>query len=444
MSLLSFTPENPFCLQKQSLVIILALLLAFCYIQPAWADGPGDLDLTFNSTGIVTTSINSSVDIGDSITVQPDGKIVVAGSTRINTVDAFTVIRYNPDGSLDTQFNSTGIVTTPVENNAGRQSVAIQPDGKIVVAGRSSGAGFGHIAVVRYNPNGSLDTGFGSTGIVTTSVGTFARGVAVAITNQKIVVVGSSGSVDFCIVRYSDNGSLDPTFNGSGIVTTTIGALSAGQSVTIQSDQKIVVAGITNDGSNDDLAIARYNPDGSLDHDLNGTGIVTTPITFGNDIGYGVALQTNGKIAVVGETPVDGKPAIAVARYLVDGTLDTTLNGSGIVTTPIGQGSAAAGLVIQPDRKIVVGGVVVENGKSNVALVRYNVDGNLDTSFKHTGIVTTPVGLNNGIGRAIAIQPDGRLLVTGFSNDGAGGSDVVVVRYLGNHFDYLPVILKSN
>ena len=194
---------------------------------------PGDLDLTFGGTGKVTTTVgtNSSA-TGQGVAVQSDGKIVVAGSSQNSGFnDDFAVVRYNADGSLDTSFNGTGKVTTPIGTSDDfGYSVAMQSDGKIVVAGyvALNGQDFG---VVRYNTNGSLDTTFGGTGKVTTDFGGFDIGQSVAVQSDgKIVVAGSSGSTsgsNFALARYTANGILDTTFNSTGKVTTTVGTGSA-------------------------------------------------------------------------------------------------------------------------------------------------------------------------------------------------------------------------
>jgi uncharacterized delta-60 repeat protein len=189
-------------------------------------------------------------------------------------------------------------------------------------------------------------------------------------------------------------GTLDNTFGNGGIVITSINGRNDVTSMALQSDGKIVAAGKSYNGSNDDFAVVRYNTDGSLDTSSNGSGKVVTAIGLNNDKAYGVAVQDNGKIVVAGiwiNSAVRAK--IAVVRYNADDALDTSFNGTGIVTTDISAyNDFANGLVIQPDGKIVIGGFGQDPGADAFELVRYNSDGSLDVSLNSTGIVKTEVG----------------------------------------------------
>ena len=415
----------------------------------------GRLDPSFGGTGKVTTPIGSSGDYGNSVALQPDGKIVVAGSSVNSSTyhTEFAVARYNPDGSLDSSFGGTGKVTTPIGSfdDEGR-SVALQSDGKIVVAGYSYNGSDAEFAVVRYNADGSLDLSFGGTGKVTTPIGlSYADGYSVALQSDgKIVVAGDSDNgsdADFAVVRYNPDGSLDLSFGGTGKVTTPIGASHDwGRVVAIQSDGRIVVAGYSDGGSlsNEDFAVVRYLPDGSLDLSFGATGKVTTPITgSSSDYAYGVALQSDGRIVVAGYSlDYDGSSGedFALVRYHPDGSLDPSFGaGTGKVTTPIGeQDDQGYGVAIQPDGKIVVAGRSYVPGfdlfYTDFAVARYNPDGSLDTSFGTGGKVTTPIGVLWDDGSSVALQSDGQIVVAGSSFNGAsrygaGNFDFAVARY---------------
>ena len=210
---------------------------------------PGDLDLSFSGTGKVITAVTESHDLGASVLVQDNGKIVVAG-VSIAYGGMFALVRYNPDGTLDTSFNGTGKVTTPANSFDGG-SAALQKDGKVVVAGTSYAITGDDFAVIRYNPDGTLDTTFNGTGKVTTAVasgnGTDSASALALQSDGRILVAGKSsvgGHFDFALVRYNSDGSLDTTFNGTGIVTTDLGSDDEGAAdLVIQNDGKIVVAG---------------------------------------------------------------------------------------------------------------------------------------------------------------------------------------------------------
>ncbi|HXG85980.1 MAG TPA: FG-GAP-like repeat-containing protein [Pyrinomonadaceae bacterium] len=346
---------------------------------------PGDLDLSFGSGGKVITPIGSSFDYANSVAIQMDGKIVAAGYSQNGANADFAVVRYNTDGTLDTSFGGTGKVVTPIGSSSSyANSVAIQSDGKIVAAGYSRGV-TDDFAVVRYNTNGTLDTSFNGTGKVITQVGSsgdYAFSVAIQ-SDGKIVAAGSSSNgtkVDFAVVRYNTDGSLDTSFNGTGKVVTAVGSSSYAASVAIQSDGKIVAAGNSSanaNSTNADFAVVRYNPNGSLDTSFNGTGKVVTPIgSSSQDAAASVAIQADGKIVAAG----DSRGAdfnFAVVRYNTNGTLDTSFGGTGKVVTAVGsRGDRASSVAIQPDGKIVAAGRSSNGSDHDFALVRYLADSN--------------------------------------------------------------------
>jgi uncharacterized delta-60 repeat protein len=199
---------------------------------------------------------------------------------------------------------------------------------------------------------------------------------------------------DFALARYNADGSLDTSFDGDGKVTTAIGASTdVGYSVIQQADGKLVVAGYSWNGSNDDVALVRYNTDGSLDTGFDGDGKVTTAIGTGYDEGYSVIQQADGKLVVAGTSYNGSSNDFALVRYNADGSLDASFDGDGIVTTAIGAANDYAQSVIQQaDGKLVVAGYSHNGSDSDVALVRYNADGSLDTGFDGDGKVTTAIG----------------------------------------------------
>jgi uncharacterized delta-60 repeat protein len=199
----------------------------------------------------------------------------------------------------------------------------------------------------------------------------------------------SSGLFDIAVVRYNTDGSLDTSFDSGGIATTPIGSGDdEARAVGIQGDGKIVVAGWSEQSGTHDIALVRYNTDGSLDTSFNLDGKVTSPIGTGDDEAYGVAIQSNGKIIVVGRSESSGLFDIAVVRYNTDGSLDTTFDGDGIVTTPIGIGDDEAyGVAIQSDNKIVVTGRSEQGGTFDTTMVRYEV-----TSVSSSGGNADPGG----------------------------------------------------
>ncbi len=390
---------------------------------------PGSLDGDFDANGKVTTAIGSGAN-GQSVVIQPDGKIIVAGNSFNGTDNDFAVVRYNIDGSLDNSFSVDGIVTTDLAGNTDLAlSVAVQADGKIVVAGFTFNGTDHDFAVVRYNRDGTLDTTFGIAGIVTTDFAgksNAARSVAVQA-DGKIVVAGHSSNGterDFAVVRYNIDGSLDNTFSVDGIVKADFaGNNDIASSVAVQADGKIVVAGDSdnNNSGTHNFAVVRYNTDGTHDNSFGVAGKVTTAIGSSDNVnGSSVVIQPDGKIIVAGYSENGAALDFAVVRYNIDGSLDNSFDADGVVTTTFGSSAAGYSCAIQPDGKIIV----VGNSGTDFAVVRYNTDGTLDNSFGVAGIVTSAIG-SGAIGRSCAIQPDGKIVVAGQSD-----SDFAVARYI--------------
>ena len=383
----------------------------------------GSLDNTFGINGIVNNiSIGSVDDRASSLAVQPDGKILVAGYSNNGANADFAIVRHNSDGSLDDTFGIDGIVTTTIGiGNDYPQSIALQSDGKIVVAGYSIIGTNYDFVLVRYNSDGSLDNTFDTDGRVTTDIVTkhdFATSVVLQ-SDGKIVMAGYSGTganFDFALLRYNSDGSLDNTFDTDGIVTTHLGmGLDYANSVALQSDGKIIVAGSFYNGTNTDFAIVRYNSDGSLDNTFETDGIVTTTIGSANDIANSVALQSDGKIVVAGGAFIGTNTDFALVRYNSDGSLDNTFDTDGIVTTTIVIGyDIAKSVAVQADEKIVVAGFFNNGTNNDFAIARYNSNGSLDNTFDTDGIVTTDIGSFGAFANAIVLQSDGKIIVAGY------------------------------
>jgi uncharacterized delta-60 repeat protein len=413
---------------------------------PAQA-APGDLDISFGDDGRVTTRSCSRCDNeAFAMAIQPDGKIVAAGDSFLHFSDKFEVTRYRPSGRLDPTFGGDGIVTT----RFGRRSddtasaVAIQSDGKIVAVGSRRNRSRARFALARYAPDGTLDSTFGGDGKVTSQFARESDDVAAAAAIQadgRIVAVGSSflSHGQFALARYAPDGSLDSTFGGDGEVTTSFGPDDDAQplALAIQPDGKIVAVGFIRHSIFDtEFALARYNVDGSLDPTFDGDGKVTTHAE-GNDsdLAQGVAIQSDGKVLVVGltGTPEVERFRFALARYNTDGSLDPTFGGDGKVTTSFTARSSdlANAVAVQADGKIVAAGTTFRDidGLQKFALARYNPDGTLDSTFGVAGKVTTSFGKRTyDVASAVAIA-DGKIVATGASY-GFVHAKFALARYL--------------
>jgi len=417
--------QNLFKPKQALLALALALAPTLIYAQTQ----SGALDPGFGAGGKVTTDFGGSEGVS-SLALQPDEKIVAAGGAFINGSSAFALARYNRDGALDAGFGAGGEVTT---NFGGRYeratSVALQPDGKIVAVGQSVLGLFNDFALARYNSNGTLDASFGTDGKVITDFGVSAAANSVAVQpDGKIVVAGEAnidGNYEFAVVRYNSNGALDNSFGAGGKVTTDFGLLEQGfsyidsASLAIQWDGKIVVAGKTFIGGGFDIALARYNSDGTLDASFGAGGKVTTDLGGPNDGAFSVAVQADGKIVASGMANVARGLGFALARYNSNGTLDASFGAGGVVISDFGlltQGfsnAVAFAVAIRPDGKIVTAGRAFINGDFHSALARYNSDGALDTSFGADGKVTNIFGGESEGVSSVAVQQDGKIVVAG-------------------------------
>jgi uncharacterized delta-60 repeat protein len=279
-------------------------------------------------------------------------------------------------GILDPDFGGDGRLITDFDGGA--SAIAIQKDGKIVVTGSAHNGTNDDIALARYNVDGTLDTSFGEDGKVTTDFGYDEGGADIALqTDGKIVVAGTTDYVtidaQFILARYNTDGSLDTSFDEDGRVK--FGFISLqddfGSAVALQADGKIVIAGYAYTGLNFDFALARLNPDGSLDSSFDGDGRVTTDIRD-TDFINAIAIQSDGKIVVAGGDFHGEENDIALARYNRDGSLDVKMDVDGLVATDIGGDfDEARDVAVQPDGKIVSAGTTYNGSSYNFALLRY-------------------------------------------------------------------------
>jgi len=363
-----------------------------------------------------------------SVALQPDGKIVAAGWLFDETANVdFAVARYGVDGSLDETFGLHGKVRTDffgLDDVA--NAIALQPDGKIVVAGTAR-VGFDlRIALARYNLDGSLDSTFDFDGKTVTAE---APGVAYGVVVQpdgKILVTGSH----FALVRFNGDGSLDASFGKAGKVTVDGFGATA---LTLQPDGKAVVVGFINgSGTGDDFAVVRFDGDGSPDKAFGMGGIVTIDFFGSGEVARAVALQPDGKIVVGGSAgnSLSIGPYFAVARYNPDGSLDATFDGDGWTTTDLpGFDEVVFGVAIQSDGKILAAGYAFGATFYDFTLVRYTSDGAEDGTFGTSGRVTTDFfGRNDGI-RGIVLQADGKIVAAGGAQDSTTGY-FALARYL--------------
>lgn len=393
----------------------------------------GTLDAGFGSAGVVTTNIAAMNEEALDVLLQSDGRLVVVGYASLTVTNSdFAVLRYEADGTLDATFGGTGVVITPLSSTRDTAYTAVQQsDGRLVVAGetRSIGSDF---AAVRYNADGTLDASFGTGGIAATDVGgsgDVARAVAYQ-SDGKIVLAGTAADVPdphIALVRHEADGSLDATFGAGGkVITSASSSFDEAADILIQKDGKLVAVGSTYVQHDNDFALARYDANGALDPGFGIAGRVITDIGNDDDYGAGIVQQSSGRLVVGGTTRLAASNHFALLRYNLDGSLDSSFGVGGKITTPVGPaGAAAFALIQQTDGRIVLAGYSDGGGATDFALVRYNPDGTLDGSFGSGGKVLT-----SGMGVALALlqQSDGKLVAAGYAS-GVGGRLFAVARY---------------
>jgi len=361
----------------------------------------GLIDSTFgNGKGYVISNPQGANSEARGVAIQQNDKIVVVGIKGNKGV----LVRYNQNGTFDTTFGGTGTV---INNNSisAFNTIAMQSDNKIVAAGRSS---TNKCALARYTATGALDTTFNGTGFIITTITGELNTIAIQ-EDGKIVVAGyetynGSGYTQVVLIRYNPNGSIDTGFGTNGVVRTFAGTISRAHGITIQEDNKIVIVGVSNsDNQNneDKILVARYHgASGNLDHTGfgeygNRSGWITFGIGNKNCAGYGVTVQNNGRIIIVGTAiEIYNKYVFAMIGLHENGKIDNGFGGGidGTVTLHAGSdayndNSYARSVVLDENEKIIIMGYTMTGPYNNIAIARFDRNGILDWSFGTRGIV---------------------------------------------------------
>ena len=329
--------------------------------------------------------------------------------------------------SLDPSFGTSGkvILDLGADTSSYANAMLLLPDGKFLLAGRSTPSGQSQTAIIlRLNSDGTIDTTFGSDGIVSFSWGQFSEIYDLARqSNGNIVAIGSDGAyaVSMLVIRLDSEGALDSGFGDQGVASISPESPMIPVSVAIQTNNRIVVAARKTVGS-DGLTIFQLLENGTLDNTFGtntpADGFATAPVT-GTDAASAITLQSDGKIVVVGTTNADSFQSstqdFAVARFNSNGTLDTDLDADGMTVVDIaGRSDLASAVLIQPtDGKIVIAGsAYMTSSRTDCAMVRLNPDGSPDTGFDSDGIATYYMyGLSSC--ESLSYQPDGSFIGAG-------------------------------
>jgi uncharacterized delta-60 repeat protein len=419
---------------------ILACIVACLLVSASALAADGELDPTFGTGGKVATSFDLPDASANAIALQADGKIVAAGWLfNLDGTLGWAVARYNPDGSLDATFDFDGrLRTTFFGFNDVAEAVVIQPDGKILVAGTVEEGLQSRFAIARYLTDGSLDSTFDGDG---RAIGAFFGTVASMVleSDAKIVLAGSgffsgtSGNRDILLVRYHPQGTPDSTFGAGGIVSTDFsGGVDRASTLLRLAGDKLLVVGTTSTMSDGDhIALARYHPNGSPDDAFGVAGKAVGNFRVRGD-STDAEVQPDGKIVVSVPlfNPSAPEGSFSIVRFLPGGlVLDPEFGSDGKAFVPLaGFDEAATAVAIQQDGRIVAAGFRFGKAQYDFALVRLHSNGGLDATFGSSAVVVTDFFGMSDFANDVLIQPDGRVVAAGVGASGPNGN-FALARY---------------
>ncbi|MBK8555465.1 MAG: T9SS type A sorting domain-containing protein [Lewinellaceae bacterium] len=400
---------------NKSFVLLLFLSVTFSLLH---AQG-GSLDATFGTAGVVNTSFLNAPSDCRAMALQTNGKVVLAGTYTLGGFGNMAFARYNTNGTLDAGFGTAGTAVINFTSAVSVSSVAVLGDGKILACGSSNSLP----TLARLTAAGAADASFGTNGVITFDNDVISILDMRVLGNGKIVGCGladqGSGKL-FTVFRRNADGSADGTFGTNGFTYTDIGNLETLTRMALQTDGKILVTGTvyTNSSTQYDMVLVRYNANGSLDASFGTAGIANVTLAAGAAYEQGncVAVQSDGKIVVGGRIANAGPTVFAIVRFNSNGTKDTGYGTNGVVTTNFnGIIDEPKAIALQSDGKAVVVGVSnLAGGVTAIAMARYTTAGALDNTFGTGGKVTTNIG-NKSQGEAIVIQSDNKILVAGYA-----------------------------
>lgn len=398
----------------------------------------GFLDSSFGNGGLVTTAIDGSYNLGQTTIIQSDGKIIVAGEAGEPTPMRVAIVRYNTDGSLDNSFGNSGSVLIPVGSaRSYARDLAIQSDGKILIGAYTYDDVAGDFAVIRLNTNGTLDTTFGTNGITVVDNGSHEIVEALVLLNDGKILLAGNNWDNFLAARFNADGSLDTTFGTNGWITTVFTAsFSQAKDIAVQEDGKVLLSGVAIDiaTARYRVAVARFTTEGSLDPLFGTSGQLTFHIGDSDDYGAGVSVGADSKILIGGYSHVSQNPLkydLFAVRLNSDGSFDDTFGNNGVTIARVLEDAPnyAEDILLQSDGKIILTGYGSDSDNYNLIMLRINSNGQVDSTFGIDGRVNTDINGRPDFGKAIAIQPDNKIILTGYSYSNAGIGEIVVARY---------------
>ena len=430
-------------MKKYHLIAIILFYHTFLQGQVGFED-PG-----FGYNGILVTSLSPGNDYGLRLCVLDDDRFILAGSAVTNAGDrCFAMAKYSPGGELDPTFGIGGIMIDDLfSGDDVINSAIVREDGKILVAGRTEQTDF-NIVFASYTDAGMVDSTFGDFGKVVIDFG-FGndRAVDIAVEDQNIFVganvTANDSLLHFAVLKTDLNGNPDPFFGEDGIIVSETGTGSSFLTdMQIMDDGRILLLGYCekeDSGNGDDLDIlmVRYDNDGTLDESFGTGGVRQASCMDLQDKPYSVTIQSGNRIVVCGSGMTVSDSYITLLRFQYNGDADTTFGESGHVITSIGQYDYAEPSLVQPDNKIIVGGYTNDGSSNmfNVFVARYDSMGTLDPAFGTNGLTISSNGPNtNQYAFAMAFQSNYDILLAGCTKENGGGFyDFMTIRYIGDH-----------
>jgi len=426
-------------------LVILALLAAVvapvATPVPAAAD-PGTLDISFGVGGYISTDVNGDArpDTAHAATIDTSGRMVVAGECATPTHNEVCIVRYTSAGALDSTFSGDGMVSTDVHGDAGNDvayGVVTDSNDRVIVAGECDPFFPRALCLLRYTAAGELDPTFGTGGVVSTGLlggWTCYKAVDLALDASGNILVAShcydaTGGFEFGVLRYTDAGELDLSFDGDGLATVNASGNSSydyAEVVAVDSVGRIVVAGRCTVG-NIRFCTARFTTSGAVDLTFGTGGVVATDIRgdTGTDAVAAVAFDASGKILVAGSCNFNGGYHPCAARYTGSGALDTSFSNDGMWSIDLGSTDWVADATIDDSNRILLAGAC----RAKMCLIRLLSDGSFDTTLGADGVIATDVGGDglSDFGVAVEVDSSGRLLVAGSCSP---SRELCAVRYL--------------
>lgn len=437
----------------------IASLLTVALLFDASSVFSQSLDPVFGNSGKVVTPCSSGKDILYGAKLLPDGNVMACGTYYVGTKFKLTLAKYNPGGSLNTNFGTNGMVITDFGGTLYEDAtLAIQDDGKILLAGTHETTQENYdLVLLRFNADGSTDTGFGNNGTIITDFitgdgggVTGAKGIVLQ-PDQKIIVFGYTNNSpvgggflnrDFAVARYNPDGSADTTFGTNGECVVDITGIEVGigpksdtaNSLILEPDGKLIIAGYTQlTGVDNNLSMIRLQPDGNLDNTFGTNGKMTHD--FGaRDRTFSLMRTPDSKYIVVGNSYVNDnfQDKIIVGKFNSDGSLDNSFGNNGTIDHQVGTElyDRIMACVLLEDGKILTGGSTLNNGQLDFLLLQFNADGSIDNAFP---VTTTDFSGFYDVANAMILQDDGKIILAGGSAiNGNSNYDFALARYVVN------------